>query len=51
VLKVGDKVEIVGLDTQGAEVVVTGTQAFRKDIPQARAGMNVGLLLKTRPKA
>lgn len=46
VLKVGDRVEIVGLDTEGAEVVVTGTQAFRKDIPQARAGMNVGLLLR-----
>ena len=46
VLKVGDKVEIVGLDNEGAEVVVTGTQAFRKDIPQARAGMNVGLLLR-----
>jgi elongation factor Tu len=46
VLKVGDKVEIVGLDNEGAEVVVTGTQAFRKDVPQARAGMNVGLLLR-----
>jgi elongation factor Tu len=46
VLKIGDKVEIVGLDNEGAEVVVTGTQAFRKDIPQARAGMNVGLLLR-----
>jgi elongation factor Tu len=46
VLKVGDKVEIVGLDNEGAEVVVTGTQAFRKDIPAARAGMNVGLLLR-----
>jgi elongation factor Tu len=46
VLKVGDVVEIVGLDNEGAEVVVTGTQAFRKDIPQARAGMNVGLLLR-----
>jgi elongation factor Tu len=46
VLKVGDKVEIVGLDNEGAEVVVTGTQAFRKDIPEARAGMNVGLLLR-----
>jgi len=45
-LKVGDKVEIVGLDNEGAEVVVTGTQAFRKDIPEARAGMNVGLLLR-----
>ena len=46
VLKVGDRVEIVGLDNEGTEVVVTGTQAFRKDIPEARAGMNVGLLLR-----
>jgi elongation factor Tu len=46
VLKVGDPVEIVGLDNDGAEVIVTGTQAFRKDIPEVRAGMNVGLLLR-----
>ena len=46
VLKVGDAVEVVGLANDGAEVVVTGTQAFRKDIPEARAGMNVGLLLR-----
>jgi elongation factor Tu len=46
VLKVGDKVEVVGLDNQGAEVVVTGTQSFHKDVPEARAGMNVGLLLR-----
>ncbi len=46
VLKVGDPVEIVGLDNDGAAVTVTGTQAFRKDIPEARAGMNVGLLLR-----
>ena len=46
VIRVGDAVEIVGLDTGGEEVVVTGTQAFRKDIPEARAGMNVGLLLR-----
>jgi elongation factor Tu len=46
VLKVGDPVEIVGLDNDGAAVVVTGTQAFRKDIPEASAGMNVGLLLR-----
>jgi elongation factor Tu len=46
VLKVGDKVEIVGLDNEGAEVVVTGTQSFHKDVTQARAGMNVGLLLR-----
>jgi elongation factor Tu len=46
VLKVGDAVEIVGLDNDGAEVIVTGTQAFRKNVPEARAGMNVGLLLR-----
>ncbi len=46
VLKVSDVVEIIGLDNAGAEVVVTGTQAFRKDVPQVRAGMNVGLLLR-----
>ena len=46
VLKVGDRVEIVGLDNEGRELVVTGTQAFRKDVPEVRAGMNVGLLLR-----
>ncbi len=46
VLKVGDSVEIVGLDNDGAEVIVTGTQMFRKNVPEARAGMNVGLLLR-----
>lgn len=46
VLRVGDKVEIVGLDNEGRELVVTGTQAFRKDVPEVRAGMNVGLLLR-----
>jgi len=46
VVKVGQAVEIVGLDNDGAEVVVTGTQAFRKNIPMARASMNVGLLLR-----
>jgi elongation factor Tu len=45
-LKPGDTVEIVGLDNEGAEVVVTGIQSFHKDVPAARAGMNVGLLLR-----
>jgi len=44
-VKVGDKVEIIGFGEE-REVVVTGTQAFRKDIPAAEAGMNVGLLLR-----
>jgi elongation factor Tu len=46
VLKAGDKVEIVGLDNQGGEVVVTSVQSFHKSVDEARAGMNVGLLLR-----
>ena len=48
-VKVGDQIEIVGLTDAEAKpriVVCTGTQAFRKDVPEARAGMNVGLLLR-----
>ncbi|MGH6615729.1 elongation factor Tu [Sphingomonas sp.] len=45
-LRIGSAVEIVGLDNHGAELIVTGIQSFRKDIPEARAGMNVGLLLR-----
>ena len=41
----GDQVEIVGFG-EDREVTVTGTQAFRQDIPSADAGMNVGLLLR-----
>ncbi|MEZ4236239.1 MAG: elongation factor Tu [Myxococcota bacterium] len=47
-VKVGDPVEIVGLvrDGETRTVVVTGTQAFRRDVDVAVAGMNVGLLLR-----
>lgn len=46
-IRVDDKVEIVGLDKDGDDpVVVTGTQAFHKDVDVAKAGMNVGLLLR-----
>jgi elongation factor Tu len=45
-VKVGDKVEIAGRTDASREVVITGTQAFRKDIPEAHAGLNVGLLLR-----
>jgi elongation factor Tu len=45
-VKVGDKIEIAGRSDLAREVVVTGTQAFRKDIPEATAGLNVGLLLR-----
>ncbi|HHO50175.1 MAG TPA: elongation factor Tu, partial [Deltaproteobacteria bacterium] len=49
VLRVGDEVELVGLlgaSDAPRQVVVTGTQAFRRDVAEARAGMNVGLLLR-----
>jgi len=45
-VKVGDKVEIVGYDNEGQEVVATCVQTFRKDVPSGDAGMNVGVLLR-----
>ena len=45
-IKVGDRVEIAGRRDDSREVVVTGTQAFHRDIPEAVAGLNVGLLLR-----
>jgi elongation factor Tu len=45
VVKVGDNVEIVGIkDTQ--KTVVTGIEMFRKLLDDARAGDNVGVLLR-----
>ena len=49
VVRVGQTIEIVGLtdtDSTPRAVVVTGTQAFHRDVDEARAGMNVGLLLR-----
>ena len=48
-VRVGEEIEIVGLLDEGARprrAVVTGTQAFRRDVEVAEAGMNVGLLLR-----
>ena len=45
IVKVGDKVEIVGIkDTQ--ETTVTGTEMFHKTLEFAEAGDNVGCLLR-----
>ena len=46
VIKVNDSVEIVGLTTEKRTVVVTGVEMFRKQLDQAQAGDNVGLLLR-----
>jgi len=49
-IKVGDNVEIVGIkDTQ--KTVVTGIEMFRKLLDDARAGDNVGILLRGIEKA
>lgn len=46
VLKVADEVEIVGLAEESRKVVVTGIEMFRKLLDDARAGDNVGVLLR-----
>jgi len=45
-VKVGDKVERVGIKETRADVVVTGVEMFRKVLDRAEAGDNVGLLLR-----
>ena len=44
-VKVGDKVEVVGLK-DNRETVVTGVEMFRKEMDQAQAGDNIGVLLR-----
>ena len=45
-LKVGDTVEIVGLEDKTSEAVVTGVEMFHKQLEQAESGDNVGVLLR-----
>lgn len=45
-LKVGDEVEIVGLGKKPVKTTVTGIEMFKKLLPTAEAGDNVGLLLR-----
>jgi elongation factor Tu len=46
-IKVGATVEVIGRTSgKPIEAVVTGIQAFHKDIASADAGLNVGLLLR-----
>jgi len=44
-VKVGEEVEIVGLGAR-KKTTVTGVEMFRKSMDEARAGENVGLLLR-----
>ncbi|NLO98166.1 MAG: elongation factor Tu [Peptococcaceae bacterium] len=46
VLKVGDEVEIVGLQEKPRKTVCTGVEMFRKLLDQAQAGDNIGALLR-----
>ncbi len=46
VIKVGDAVEIVGLNDKPKKTVATGVEMFRKLLDQAEAGDNVGILLR-----
>ena len=46
VLKMGDKVEIVGLSDEKKETTVTGIEMFRKLLDFAEGGDNIGALLR-----
>ncbi|MGH2808685.1 MAG: elongation factor Tu, partial [Actinomycetota bacterium] len=45
-LKVGEEVEIVGIEKQTSKTVVTGIEMFRKMLDEAQAGDNAGILLR-----
>ncbi len=45
-VKVGDAAEIVGLQDEPRQTVVTGVEMFRKILDQAMAGDNIGTLLR-----
>jgi len=45
-VKVGDEVEIVGIQEDIRKTVVTGVEMFRKLLDQAQAGDNIGALLR-----
>jgi elongation factor Tu len=46
IVKVGDPVEIVGLQEKSRESVCTGVEMFHKQLDEGMAGDNVGLLLR-----
>lgn len=46
VVKVGDEVEIIGLQDEPRKTVVTGIEMFRKVLDQGEAGDNIGVLLR-----
>jgi elongation factor Tu len=45
-VKVGEKVQIVGMKEDSTDTVCTGVEMFRKSLDEGMAGDNVGLLLR-----
>jgi elongation factor Tu len=46
IVKVGEEIEIVGMQDQTRKTVVTGVEMFRKLLDEGQAGDNVGTLLR-----
>ena len=46
IVKVGEEVEMIGMVDETKKTVVTGLEMFRKLLDEARAGDNVGVLLR-----
>jgi len=46
IIRVGEKVQLVGIKPETKETVVTGVEMFRKLLDEGQAGDNVGLLLR-----
>jgi elongation factor Tu len=45
-LKLGDEIEIVGIEEKTSKTVITGIEMFRKMLDEAQAGDNAGILLR-----
>ncbi|MCP5492697.1 MAG: elongation factor Tu [Chlamydiales bacterium] len=46
IIKINDKIEIVGLRKEKMDTVATGLEMFNKVLDEARAGENVGVLMR-----
>jgi elongation factor Tu len=46
IVKVGQEIDIVGMQKNVGKTVVTGVEMFRKELDEGQAGDNVGLLLR-----
>ncbi len=45
-VKVGDELEITGLNAAPVKTIATGVEMFKKSMDQGQAGDNVGILLR-----